>query len=392
MTTEFQLESPPPFAPVSEVPKIFVPLRDGDGWYPITDDQSLAEVGGYFSEHPPEPKHREPRDLLPGIDWDSLGKRGEVATGLYAAGLKSKAHRFADCYRNGIPYDCCNPACLTKAFGRFHCGCRFCEYCGPMLYRELMDKYAGLFSKFVAERKSHEGYTLARLNFTMKATGDVPTPEEIKRFNRAIRRALKMAVPKDESGGLQYGVAWSDEFGYELRGRKKQRVAGGLNLHAHALYYGPRLSWRVLRDAWVDSLQHQGLEGQGLWVTFLTGWRNNPARFVWGALAHMLKYISKVAAKTPERTVALELAFNHVRRVHTGGLFYNLPDEGEARHQSSPACPRCNQPMVRADGARPWERFPVECFEREGRRDLAELRREKGLGCNSICSLWEGGP
>ena len=42
-----------------------------------------------------------------------------------------------------------------------------------------------------------------------------------------------------------YGMVFVDEVGFEKRGHlpDAQRVSHGLNLHAHGLYFGPRLDW-----------------------------------------------------------------------------------------------------------------------------------------------------
>jgi|YelNatPaOPRAMG01_1025707.scaffolds.fasta_scaffold48567_2 hypothetical protein len=345
-------------------PSSWVPVRDRDGWYPIDDAQTLEQVMDYVSEQPETSLPVRPPDP----EWEALGDRGKTAKLLHEAGLGSKAHRYGDCYRKGIPYDCAG--CGRKAYTRFHCGNRFCEKCGKKIMRELLDKYADPVAEMIAARPSHAGMTLARINFTMRASGECPAPDEIRRFNQAVRDTLKMIAP-----GGEYGAVWANEFGYEVRGRKADRKAGGLNLHAHGLYYGSRVSWDKVRDAWVKALRRHGLEGQGVWITFLKGWQRNPARAVRHALVHMFKYISKVPAESPERVAALEVAFNGVRRVHSVGLFYKLQRISEELKEIAPRCPDCGNPMHRAYG-RPWERFPVEALESEGRVEITDGRQK----------------
>ena len=394
MSESFRLESPVAPSTATEEGsrasfpglKRLDPRRYGRDWYGVPSGYSVADV---LSQHVPEPTKlqqvaddsspEEPFSLRSFEDpeWDYLGERGQTSKLLFEAGLKSKAHRYAQCYRTAIPYDCQDSSCRSKFFARYHCDCRFCKYCGPLLFNQLRDRYSVPISRFLKNRESHLGCTLARLNFTMKSDGHVPTQVEIKAFNRAIRRTLKKAVPRDGSRKVAYGVLWSDEFGYEKRGRRKNRTAKGLNLHAHALYYGPVLDWYRVRDAWVESLKREGLEGQGFWATFLKGWKRNPGPAVKHVLSHMLKYISKIPAETPERIAALETAFNGVRRVHAGGFFYKLA-KGDDHLQEAPfVCPDCGGRLGRADGCKPWETFPVGFLEMEGRRDLAEARRIK---------------
>lgn len=364
----------------------------GQGWYEVPAGYSVAEA---LSHSTPEPFKRQPVSddssgeesfslrNFPDPEWERLGDRGRVSQLLFDAGLKSKAHRYTRCHRTAIPYDCVNLSCREKFFTRYHCDCRYCKYCGPLLFNELRGRYSDSISRFLevqAKEGLLSGRALARLNFTMKSDGSLPTRKRIQAFNRAIRRTLKVAVPRAESRKLAYGVLWSDEFGYERKGRKKRRAAQGLNLHAHALYYGPRLNWTKVRDAWAESLRLESLEGQGFYATFLKGWQSNPGLAVKRALSHMLKYISKIPAETPERIAALEVAFNGVRRVHAGGLFYRLPKVEErlqVLHDQPLVCPCCGSGLARAGGCRPWESFPVEILQAEGRRDLGEVRRSK---------------
>jgi hypothetical protein len=385
--------------------------RYGQGWYDVPSGYSVAEALSHFT---PEPFNRQPAPddaqedepfslkNFPDPEWDRLGVRGRVAQLLFDSGLKSKAHRFARCHRTAIPYDCANLSCREKFFTRYHCDCRFCKHCGPLLFSELRDRYSDTISYFLGDQQKKgllSGRTLARLNFTMKSDGSLPTRKRIRAFNRAIRRTLKVAVPRGESRKLAYGVLWSDEFGYERKGRKKRRAAQGLNLHAHALYYGPRLDWATVRDAWAESLRLEGLEGQGFYATFLKGWQSNPGLTVKRALSHMLKYISKIPAETPERIAALEVAFNGVRRVHAGGLFYRLPKVEERLqilHEQPLVCPCCGSGLVRAGGCQPWESFRVDILQAEGRRDLGEARRAKEQShrdaMDAAIRLYGGGP
>jgi hypothetical protein len=386
-------------------PKRADPSRYGRGWFEIPPGFSVADV---LSQHRLEPEKPQPAGgdgfceepfslrKFGDPEWDYLGERGQVSKLLFEAGLKSKAYRFALCHRTGIPYDCRNRSCESKFYTRYHCDCRFCKYCGPLLFNQLRDRYSVPISCFLENQRSHSGYTLARLNFTMKSDGSLPTRAMMQALNRAIRRTLKVAIPRGESRRLAYGVLWVDEFGYERRGRKKRRTAQGLNPHAHALYYGPRIDWARVRDAWSESLRLEGLDGQGFWVTFLKGWQRNPGLVVKRALSHMLKYVSKIPAETPERIAALEVGFNGVRRVHAGGLFYKLAKSDDHLQEDSLVCLDCGKPLHRADGCKPWETFPVDFLEGEGRRDLAEAWRVKNrvtrAAIEAALRLYGGGP
>jgi len=177
----------------------------------------------------------------------------------------------------------------------------------------------------------------------------------------------------------KYGFLWVDEVGYEKRGRRAERKAEGLNLHAHGLYIGPRLDWRTVRDLWEGIT---GGEGLGVWLTFLKGWCHDPERAVRRAWGHLVKYVSKVPAETPERIAALEIAFSGVRRVHSLGWFYDVAPEEDDLHQFRLEDPGRRCPICGASfyvHFRPWAQMTsIESLRAEGRRELGEVEREIG--------------
>src|SRR6266699_968613 len=135
----------------------------------------------------------EPGGLPSEPSWNDLGDRGRIAKILYAEGLRGKARRFADCCRVGFRRICSNNP-EHKFYSLFACGLRFCQACAPKLFRQLFGRYAQPVAAFVKQHSSLAGYTLAHFDFTIRASGKVPTPEDIRVFNRAIRNVLKRAV------------------------------------------------------------------------------------------------------------------------------------------------------------------------------------------------------
>jgi hypothetical protein len=144
-----------------------------------------------------------------------------------------------------------------------------------------------------------------------------------------------------------------DEVGFEKRGRLPDalRVAHGLNLHAHGLYFGPRLEWARTRDLWMEITKAKfGVESRGFYISAVKRFAENPGRAIRWALNHMFKYVSKPPAVTRERLAALIAAFNGAKRVHSLGLFYGKKPK---REQKDCPCPKC-----RADGV-----VSTVCFE-----------------------------
>ena len=294
--------------------------------------------------------------------------------------LANKARRYADCRLYGYER-VCSGNYSHKFYQRYLCEMRFCQDCAPVLYRNLFRRLVGPLLSFIKRQTPRKGYTLARINFTVRSTGEVPTPEQIKKFNSDIRKVLK-AEAKAASVGEKdiFGALWVDEFGYEKRGRRADRKAGGLNLHAHGLYYGPYLDWERLRDRW-----QKASGSTGVWLTEVKGWRRNSGRGIKRALAHLLKYVGKIPAQTPERIAALEIAFLEVRRVHTMGKFYQLKpaDKDLQDVGGSGSCPLCRSPLLVVD-RKTFRLRRVEDWEAEGYQDIEQLRSR--IGRESVLS------
>jgi hypothetical protein len=178
---------------------------------------------------------------------------------------------------------------------------------------ELFEKHVGL-ERLVVRRR---GWVFARLDFTMRNTGQMPDGESIRAMNRAVRRVLRRLLRGREG----WGFLWCDEFGPD-----------NTNLHCHGLYYGPWLPQAQLAQEW---LRVTG-DSQIVWIKSV---RWNFRR----ALRRLLSYTSKTDEHSPQHLAQLEAAFSGVRRIHALGLFYNanLPEESGTSVQGDPTCPYC---------------------------------------------------
>jgi len=318
-------------------------------------------------------------DLPAAPEWDTIGAQGETAKLLYQSGLKSKAYRYGRCGRYAIPLTGHDLFCdlREKSFVRYRCGLRFCKACAPRNFRGLFDKYQRGFVQEVEKRKDLDGYVLARINFTISCDGHELKPDEIRAFNKAVRRLVRRLFPdlkmsKDEA---QCGLAWCDEFGHPKSKRRRTRKAKGWNLHAHGLWFGPYIEWRRARDLWRD------LTGSsGFWIKEVKCWKTDISKRVSHALTHMLKYVSKLPGETPARIAGLERAFDGVVRVHRMGFFYHLSKSAEDVRpgDTSWTCPHCGRALF---PERPFTAWPVadlgpsmvdiEQADREMRKRLA---------------------
>lgn len=347
-------------------------------------------------------------DLEPDPYWANLGERGEGATLLFDAGLKKKAFRYADCETRAEKTACSSFPHEHRFFKRYHCMNRFCKYCGPVHRARLHAHYEPILRDFLRDVDVPSGFTLARINFTQRCSGEVPTTEQVRSFNEAVRRTVRRAVRKIltvraasgddwaeaalKSRKATYGILFSDEVGFESRGHLSDelRATHGLNLHCHGIFYGPvlkdwREAWKIFRDTWQEENQRIfGEPSHGCYITHLRGWRSEPVSAIKHALNHLLKYISKCPYKTLQRMVELEVCFNGARRVHAGGLWYGLA-EPEHNHGSGycPVCEKkgCKSPLflhrrLLPNGGEIPEYWPVNLLESEGWRDIEEVRRE----------------
>jgi len=97
------------------------------------------------------------------------------------------------------------------------------------------------------------------------------------------------------------------------------------------------------------------------------------------ALSHSLKYAGKFLSNDPQRLAALEIAFHSVKRVHSMGVFYNVPDQEGERDAS---CPSCGSTLRVLTGY-----VSIAELAAAGFVDLGEAQRgaarARGFGCSS---------
>ncbi len=237
--------------------RLFREARADPDYAEVLDRLPLPEFGA--------PRQKPEPELNP--EWERFGFRGQAAKLLFERGLKRKAVRFANCGRLGRPGVCSRYPFEHKFFKRHGCGVVFCRECGAEERRRLMAEYLPVVLAIVSERSSEGrlpcGWVLARLNLTLRSDGSEIAPERVKRMNEAAKRTVRKSVGS-RSG---YGLLYCDEVGFEARGHILERKAGGLNLHLHGLYFGPRLGWKKTRDLWAAETRKEfGIESLGFWI------------------------------------------------------------------------------------------------------------------------------
>jgi hypothetical protein len=203
--------------------------------------------------------------------------------------------------------------------------------------RQGIEKRLGMLWARVGKFISEQNWVLARVTFTLRSDGSEITPARVKALNQCVGVVMRRTAGSRKG----YGMLFVDEVGFEKRGHlpDAERVAHGLNLHAHGLYFGPRVDWRRTRDLWMEVTKAKfGVESRGFFITRVRKFKQNPGRAIRWALNHMFKYVSKPPAVTPDRLAALIAAFDDAKRVHSLGLFYGKKPK---RDRKECPCPKC---------------------------------------------------
>lgn len=324
------------------------------------------------------PLFRQVRDRKPGdpsravpLAFDAAGNFVEPLSGKIGArnakqsrllleqGLKGKARRQAWCGLIGRRRDCFSGNSEHKFYTPCLCGNRYCTTCGPKSFRDLFVQHSrlGVVVERLLEHKpgDHRPRVLAKLDITTVNRGQMPSADEVRRFNKDIRRFFREIEKRFGVARKDYGLLWCCEFG-----------SGNTNLHAHGVYAGPELPQRgrELSALWAE------VRGDGSSIVSIKRAKNFEA-----ALGHALKYPSKFFDADPARLVELEVAFDRVRRVHALAAFYNPKIEREPGEDENGAgrCPICGDVLLDAPGY-----HFIDELQREGRRDVDTVRIEAG--------------
>jgi len=285
-------------------------------------------------------------------------RQAEQAHLLLELGLPGKARRQAWCGLIARRRDCFSGNAEHKFYTPCLCGNRYCPLCGPKSFRDLFTKHSRLrplVDELLKHRPGDHRPRVAKLDITTRNIGEMPTAEEVRRFNKDIRRFFRAIEKRFGISRRDYGILWCCEFG-----------SGNTNLHAHGIYVGPALPQhnRELSKLWAE------IRADGSHIVSI-----KQARSFEAALGHALKYPSKFFEAAPARLAELEVAFDRVRRVHALARFYNPDIQREPGEDESGAghCPICGELLLDSQG---WH-F-IEDLKREGRRDADVVRIEVG--------------
>jgi hypothetical protein len=327
-----------------------------------------------------------PPKVTTGIELVELGEKVwqdrsmlAKAVEMWGAGMSSGAVRQAQCSRIGWARRC-------KAQGHpwhqiFRCGLRFCPLCMSSVYESLfyeaVERLEHVASLLVPEwpiKGKCPVRVIAKIDFTIRNDGQMPSTEKVRWFNKAIRKFFVRLAKLNGWKKNEWGAAWCAEFG-----------PGNTNLHAHAVFCGP----------WI---QQKGREASALWSKVVGEYAIlsiKAAKSFRHALRHAIKYPAaswKYFSASPERLAALEKAFYTVKRFHTIGAFYNSPTDPKVPPIILPPydkCPTCGSQLVEIADPR-W--LTLNELMRMGSRDYRAYQREQRLLGNGPASSGTGPP
>jgi len=282
---------------------------------------------------------------------------------LLELGLTGKARRQAWCGLIARRRDCFSGNSDHRFYTACFCGNRYCPTCGPKSFAALFVQHSRLRpvveSLLNHQPGDHRPRFLAKLDITTRNVGEMPTAEEVRQFNKDIRRLFRAIERNVGISRKDYGFLWCCEFG-----------SANTNLHAHGVYVGPALPQRKRDKRELENLWRE-IRHDGSWILKI-----QKARSFEAALGHALKYPSKFFDAEPARLVELEVAFHRVRRVHALAAFYNprvKREPGEEGPCEPGHCPICGDLLLDAAGY-----HFIDDLQREGRRAVDVVRIEAG--------------
>ena len=284
---------------------------------------------------------------------------------MWDTGMSAGAVRQAQCSRIGWVRQCKHGHLWYRLF---RCGLRFCPLCMAFVYESLfheaVDRLQPVASRLVPEWPvvgHRPRRVIAKIDFTIRNTGEMPSAEKVRWFNKAIRRFFIRLARRNGWKKGEWGAAWCAEFG-----------PGNTNLHAHTVFCGP----------WIEQ---KGRQASVLWSDVVGEYAIvsvKVAKSLQHALRHAIKYPAaswKYFSASPERLASLEKAFYTVRRFHAVGAFFNPPRDVKVPPTiivPYDKCPTCGSPLLELDAPR-W--FSMDELMRTGSRDLGLWERNERL-------------
>lgn len=302
--------------------------------------------------------HRPPRLLVRAADgwrYPARARPEKVAKAIALSllGLDKKAQREIGCGLLAAEAAC---GCNRRFKVAYRCNSRFCVDCAAPYSRDLFRRAWERVQAVAAVlcpcwprhpgADIHRGPVMAKLDFTLRSTGELSTVRRNRDLGRSIRKFFQVCEVQFGIPREGYGCAFQMETSREGNGRTKNgRVVLGNMSHAHAVYVGP---WLPNKRKQLSRIWRKVSPDGSFSVSIKRA--DNLAQ----ALGHATKYPRKlVRQSTPERLAQLEKSYSRVRMFRMIGAFdkriaeriLTAAADGEAFHfpqfKRVSACPFC---------------------------------------------------
>lgn len=235
---------------------------------------------------------------------------------LRASGLAKEARRLGECGTKYNLLKCSLNGNHDPVLFRFpyRCEQRVCPRCTRKRGHEVR-RDAEAITRNIRKTRTRK---FGMLSLTLKKYPDKPLrPSDVKRLNRCVHQLMNDFFPKSRG----CGAIWTDEIGPSM------------NLHAHAMVYGPWVDESVLSKRWL------AITGDSFIV------RIRASRDQKNAIDYITKYIGKPPRfESLQDYVSFVRAFKGVRRLHRSGIFYGASPDSEKSHPL--LCPYCGDRLI----------------------------------------------
>lgn len=273
---------------------------------------------------------------IPVADQGLQGLRNNLADEFLQAGLYDEYWKWINCQKKVFPFKCLD--CDREFYVPFRCDLRICPECSQRYSRIFKARYARTLKQLLRRKKGRDRPML--LTLTTKNTGEIPEKSEIQAHNKAIGKLIR----KFFKGGVSVNEV--------------KRTF----LHSHCIVYGPYIPHEKLAAEW------EALTGNK--VVYIQEIKQKTLDVV----NYICKYIKKpyqFENNQPDHVRAIQFLknFKGVRRVHSFGIFYNLPKEKKAEW----TCPYCESNMVILQWSKFQDDWNVKDCKRGGMPSYKEI-------------------
>ena len=316
----------------------------------------------------------KPSKELQGVKIDA---RQGIAHALQEKRFLDSLNKWSDCGRKAFAYQC--RECGEFFYVPYRCDLRICPRCAWRYARDFEMRYVPIIKRCMRYQKAKNRPGL--LTLTTRNTGLMPTNEELKRHNEAVRKLIQWPWYSGPETSYRIepwlpGSKWAKKKGKpSFKGAVIANEVKETNLHSHAITVGPYRERKQLCEIW----------------EYLTGNTYVHIEQIRGDAKKVSRYVSKYLRKPfsyEKNEAGYSLAVDFLgmvkgrRRVHSFGVFYGQKKRDPAETEF--LCAYCHTPNpVCLANCIYWYDFTIpetveEC-EKMGWQSYSQIRKARAL-------------